>query len=409
MEIVVQKFGGTSVASKSSREKVVEKIIHKFNQGYKVLVVVSAMGKKGDFYSTDTLIEMINPKAITNKEMDLLLSCGEIISAVVLANHLFLKGYKASVLTGSQAGIETDDNFGNSEIININPDKILSNLNENKITIVTGFQGSTINGEITTLGRGGSDITAIALAKAIKSTYVEIYTDVDGVMTADPNIVADTKVLKNMSYFEIYYLAKNGAKIIHPKAIEMAQEANIPLIIKNTFSNNEGTYIKAMDTQLISDRRKLFNKKIITSLTYKKNKVQITIPYKDNNCDLEYLIEKITLNNINLDAINFLMNKIIFVMDMENESRLINLLEKEKFNYNLIRNCCKISAIGYQIKNSSKIITKMLMALCKENVKIIQVSDLSNTFLYNTFGCLIKEEDTNKALTALHQEFKLYT
>ena len=210
MDIIVQKFGGTSVSSKESRNKVSDKIIERYNEGHKVVVIVSAMGRKGDPYATDTLLEMINRKATTNKEIDLLISCGEIISAVVLANHLFERGYNATVLTGYQAGILTNSNFGNAEIININAENVIKHLNEDKIVIVAGFQGSNEYGEITTLGRGGSDISAVAIGNAINCSQVEIFTDVDGIMTADPNIVPNAKVLRRMCYSEVYQLAEDG-------------------------------------------------------------------------------------------------------------------------------------------------------------------------------------------------------
>lgn len=243
LNIIVQKFGGTSMANLKSREKVVEKIITKLEQEYKVLVVVSAMGRRGDSYSTDSLIELVQPKAIGKRELDLLLSCGEIISSVVLANHLALNGYSTFVLSGLQAGILTDNNFGNANIIKVNPNNILNRFKQYKTLIVTGFQGATKDGDITTLGRGGSDITAIALAQAIKSPCVEIYTDVDGVMTADPNVSKDAKIIESITYIDLYNLARTGAKIIHPKAVKMAQDSKIPLIIRNTFNNNPGTYV----------------------------------------------------------------------------------------------------------------------------------------------------------------------
>lgn len=403
MKVIVQKFGGTSVSSKSSRDKAVQKIVERYNQGYKIVVVVSAIGRKGNPYSTDTLLEMVNPKAITNKEMDLLLSCGEIISAVVLANHLFEKGYEVSVLTGYQAGIETDDNFGDAEIINVDNTNILKNLNENKITIVAGFQGINNNGEITTLGRGGSDISAIAIGEAIDCHHVEIFTDVDGIMTADPNIVADAKVLKNMCYSEVYQLAEDGAKIIHPRAIEMAQQANIPLIIKNTYSNSEGTSIEEVDVDFINNRKELFNEKIITSITYKKNRIQVIISLEDDEYNMENLMEEITLNHISLDLINFLVDKKIFTVDMEDKEKLIDILESENLKYKIVENCCKISAIGYKMRGVPGVMARIVKALSRENIKILQTSDS-----HNTIWCLIKEEDTDKALTALHKEFKLY-
>ena len=403
MKMAVLKFGGTSVSSKSSREKVIEKILEKYDQGYKTLVVVSAMGRSGEPYATDTLMELVKPIAINNREMDLLLSCGEIISVIILANEILQKGYKVSILTANDAGIETDSNFGNAEIINIYTDNILEKIEKNNITIVAGFQGKTKEGEITTLGRGGSDITAIALAKALNSKHVEIFTDVDGIMTADPNIINDAKILKYMCYSEVYFLAKNGASIIHPKAIKIAQESNIPLIIRNTYSNSEGTYIGEINKEFIQNRNKLFNEKKITSLTYKKNKSQIIISSIDKDYNLGNLIEKIIQKNINIDIISIMQDKKVFTIDVQDENKLVSILKKEQIEFEIIQDCCKLSILGYRIDDNPKILAKIIKAFSKENINILQASDP-----YNTFSCLIKEKDINKALLALHEEFKLY-
>ncbi|NMA86557.1 MAG: aspartate kinase [Tissierellia bacterium] len=403
MKMAVLKFGGTSVSSKSSREKVIEKILEKYDQGYKTLVVVSAMGRSGEPYATDTLMELVKPIAINNREMDLLLSCGEIISVIILANEILQKGYKVSILTANDAGIETDSNFGNAEIINIYTDNILEKIEKNNITIVAGFQGKTKEGEITTLGRGGSDITAIALAKALNSKYVEIFTDVDGIMTADPNIINNAKILKYMCYSEVYFLAKNGASIIHPKAIKIAQESNIPLIIRNTYSNSEGTYIGEINKEFIQNRNKLFNEKKITSLTYKKNKSQIIISSIDKDYNLGNLIEKIIQKNINIDIISIMQDKKVFTIDVQDENKLVSILKKEQIEFEIIQDCCKLSILGYRIDDNPKILAKIIKAFSKENINILQASDP-----YNTFSCLIKEKDINKALLALHEEFKLY-
>ena len=403
MKMAVLKFGGTSVSSKSSREKVIEKILEKYDQGYKTLVVVSAMGRSGEPYATDTLMELVKPIAINNREMDLLLSCGEIISVIILANEILQKGYKVSILTANDAGIETDSNFGNAEIINIYTDNILEKIEKNNITIVAGFQGKTKEGEITTLGRGGSDITAIALAKALNSKYVEIFTDVDGIMTADPNIINNAKILKYMCYSEVYFLAKNGASIIHPKAIKIAQESNIPLIIRNTYSNSEGTYIGEINKEFIQNRNKLFNEKKITSLTYKKNKSQIIISSIDKDYNLGNLIEKIIQKNINLYIISIMQDKKVFTIDVQDENKLVSILKKEQIEFEIIQDCCKLSILGYRIDDNPKILAKIIKAFSKENINILQASDP-----YNTFSCLIKEKDINKALLALHEEFKLY-
>ena len=403
MKTIVQKFGGTSVSSKEGRDKVSDKIIEKYNEGYKMVVVVSAMGRKGDPYATDTLLGMINPKAISNREIDLLISCGEIISAVILANHLYERGYKVTVLTGYQAGILTNDNFGNAEIVNVDSKNISNYLSEDNIVIVACFQGSTEYGEITTLGRGGSDISAVAIGNAIGCNRVEIFTDVDGIMTADPNIVSNAKVLNKMCYSEVYQLAEDGAKVIHPRAVEMAQQYNIPLVIKNTYSNSEGTSIEETNVNFFNNRKELFNEKLITAITYKKGRIQVIISLNNDEYKISKLMEEISLNHISLDLINFLVEKKIFTIDIEDKDKLIAILKKENLEYEIVENCCKISAIGYKMRGIPGVMSRIVKALSRENIKILQTSDS-----HNTIWCLIKEEDADKALTALHQEFKLY-
>lgn len=372
---MVQKFGGTSLSSEDGRNKVSDKIIEKYKEGYQIVAVVSAMGRKGSPYATDTLLSMVNPKIISNREIDLLMSCGEIISAVVLANHLYEKGYDAVVLTGFQAGILTDDNFGNAEIISVDSNNILKYLSKDNIVIVAGFQGSNRYGEITTLGRGGSDITAVALGKALKCNRVEIFTDVDGIMTADPNIVPNAKVLKKMCYSEVYQLAEDGAKVIHPKAVEMAQQSNVPLVVKNTYSDSEGTSVEEVNVNFINNRKELFNEKIITAITYKKGRVQVIISLNDDDSMIDKLMEEITSNHISLDLINFLVDKKIFTIDEEDKEKLISILDREDFDYEIVENCCKISAIGYKMRGVPGVMARIVKALSKENIKILQTSD----------------------------------
>jgi len=405
MKIIVQKFGGTSVSSKESREMAVNKIIERCKAGYKVIVVVSAMGRKGDPYATDTLQGLVDPKTINDREMDLLMSCGEIISSVVLASHLSKKNYDTVVLPANQAGILTNNRFGDAQIIDIDPKNIIKHLNANKIVIVPGFQGHNKYGEITTLGRGGSDISAVAIGKALNSNCVEIFTDVDGIMTADPTIVPDAKVLEKMSYSEVYQLAEDGAKIIHPRAVDLAQQFNIPIIIKNTYSDNKGTAIEGVSRSFIDDGERLPNNKIITAVTYKKGRVQISIPLdEDRDRDkIDRLMNNIALNRISLDLITFLVDKKIFTIGEEDRDRLISILEEENLNYKIIDNCCKISAIGYRMQGVPGVMARIVKALSRKGVKVLQTSDS-----HNTIWCLIREEDTNRALFALHKEFKLY-
>lgn len=245
MPLLVQKYGGTSVSTPERREMVLQKIVAAKNSGNDVVVIVSAMGRRGDPYATDTFLDMLkevgpNPDP---KKKDLLASCGEIISACLVAHALDQKGYPAEAMTGFQAGIYTDGNFTNSEIINITPDRIFKALKNGKIAVIAGFQGFTEDWEITTLGRGGSDTTAIAVGGALKADLVEIYTDVPGVALTDPRLVPEAPFIRSIEFEPMYLLARAGAKVIHPRAVKTAITYNMPFAVRSTFSDDPGTII----------------------------------------------------------------------------------------------------------------------------------------------------------------------
>lgn len=241
MGIVVQKFGGSSVADTEKLLLVCDHIIKEYKKNNKVVVVVSAQGK-----TTDRLIS--EEKEVTNspstREHDVLLSVGEQITISKLAMLLNRLGYNAISYTGWQVPIKTDDIYGNANIIDINTEKILKQLNNNNIVIVAGFQGITKNGDITTLGRGGSDTTAVALAAYLKADKLYIYTDVDGVYSDDPHNNTNAIKYKTISYDKMLEMAKNGAKVLHSKCVEMAKKYNISITVKSTFVENEGTIVK---------------------------------------------------------------------------------------------------------------------------------------------------------------------
>lgn len=241
MGIVVLKFGGTSVADKDKLLNVCKHIIKEYEANNKVVVVVSAQGK-----TTDMLV--LEEKEISNtpdkREHDVLLSTGEQITISKLAIYLKELGYDAISYTGWQVPIITDDNYGNANIVNINTNKILNQLENNRIVIVAGFQGITECGDITTLGRGGSDTTAVALASYLKAEKLYIYTDVDGVYSEDPNINKNAIKYDSISYDKMIEMAKSGAKVLHTKCVEIAKESNVPIIVKSTFVENEGTIVK---------------------------------------------------------------------------------------------------------------------------------------------------------------------
>ncbi len=245
MSIIVQKYGGTSVNTPKKRNQVLEKIIGAKKQGNDVVVVVSAMGRKGEPYATDTFLEMLEqvgpgPRRETK---DLLISCGEIITACIVAHALEQKGYKACPMTGFQAGFITDCNFNNAEIREINPKKIRQALEKGVIVVLAGFQGMTENGKITTLGRGGSDTTAIALGGELKADLVEIYTDVPGIAFTDPRIIPEAPYLKSIDFYSMHFLAKAGAKVIYHRAVKTAINYHQPFMVRSTFDDSSGTLV----------------------------------------------------------------------------------------------------------------------------------------------------------------------
>jgi aspartate kinase len=244
MSLVVQKYGGTSLSDEVGREAAVSKILKCKREGNHVVVVVSAIGRRGEPYATDSLISLVEEgRAIPKREMDLLMSCGEIISAVVLASYVYKRTQNVTVLTGYQAGIITDDNFGEANILEIKTEKIWELLKEDRIVIVAGFQGATIYGDVTTLGRGGSDITAAAIGVALGAEKVEVYTDVDGVATCDPKLTPQAPVLTWLDYKTALELSSQGAKVLHPKAVQILYGQGIPLIVKNIVGDHPGTRI----------------------------------------------------------------------------------------------------------------------------------------------------------------------
>ena len=249
MALIVQKFGGTSVATPESRRAVLRQVSKAIYEGNQVVVVVSAMGRKGEPYATDTLLgllEEINP-VVSARKNDLIMSCGEIISSALLSHFLDSSGIPAEPMTGFQAGIETTDEYSNSEVLDINTAKILEILEQGKVPVIAGFQGITKSGEITTLGRGGGDTAAVAIGGFLKADRVDIFTDVFGIAKIDPRIIPTAPYMSAVSYKNMMNLAKNGAKVIHPRAVALAEQFGINLRVRSTFSESEGTAITDFD------------------------------------------------------------------------------------------------------------------------------------------------------------------
>jgi aspartate kinase len=246
MSTAVLKFGGTSVSTAENREFVYKKIEDSRKIHDNIVVVVSAQGRKGDPYATDTLIHLVKAECSSHneRELDMIYSCGEVISASITASNLIERGFDAVSLTGGQAGIVTDDNYGDAKICDVDPCNILRYLDQGRIVVVAGSQGRTLDGEITTLGRGGSDTTAVLLGISLDADETVIYTDVEGIMTADPRLVNDSRVMKRVGFDFCLEYAENGAKVIHDKAVRLAKENEYENIyVRSTFTESQGTRI----------------------------------------------------------------------------------------------------------------------------------------------------------------------
>ena len=398
MKILVQKFGGTSVSTPERRKLVVEKVLKARKNGFATVVVVSAMGRKGEPYATDTLLSLVSDDFKANNLLatDLLMCCGEIISAVVMCEELSRENIKALPLTGGQAGIITDDNYGNSTVKKIDTENIMEMLSNGIVPVVTGFQGWTEKGYLTTLGRGGSDVTAALLGAALKADNVEIYTDVDGIMTADPRIVKDASLIKNIGYNEVFQFADQGAKVIHPRAVEIAMNSNIALSIKNTMSQSEGTLISSFHTQKLN--------KIITGITHMDNRVQIKVNFNENkdNPNYNFILDKLAEKMISIDLINVFPHEQIFTIDHKDKNIIESIMNEYFIKYTCIESCSKIAVIGSGMKGIPGVMARILKTLYSQGIEVFQTADS-----HITIWCLVKSEFTQKAINALHKEFHL--
>ncbi|MBC8062373.1 MAG: aspartate kinase [Clostridiaceae bacterium] len=398
MEILVQKFGGTSVSSAERRKLVANKILMAKQKGYNPVIVVSAMGRKGEPYATDTLLSLLEDKFKEQNLLstDLLISCGEVISAVIMCNELTKLGINCIPLTGGQAGVITDDKFSSANLIKVNTDRLHSIISQGKVPVIAGFQGITEDGYVTTLGRGGSDVSASIIGVALNATSIEIYTDVDGIMTADPRIVPKASLIKEMSYSEVFQFADQGAKVIHPRAVELAMKANIPLVIKNTMSNSIGT--------VINNEEEYTSSNIITGITHLADRIQITVSLNDNSQNSNYysLLNILANNEISIDLINVFPSQKIFTIDKGDLQSFNLVMNSFEIKYICIKDCSKIAIIGSRMRGIPGVMAKILNSLSKENIEILQTADS-----HNTIWCLVRSENTEKAINALHKEFNL--
>jgi len=400
--LIVQKYGGSSVADTEGVYRVARRIINTYKSEYSVVVVVSAQGK-----TTDSLIKKSAEVAeeINKRELDVLLATGEQQSMALLSMAIKELGGEAVSLNGNQAGIYTDDNYGSARIKRIEPIRIKKELDNNKIVIVAGFQGINDIGDITTLGRGGSDTTAVALAAALKADRCDIYSDVDGIYTADPRIVKNASKLKEITYDEMLELASLGAKVLHNRSVEMAKRYNVKMMSGSSFTDSVGTYVKEK-----CEVEDLY----VRGIAGDKDVAIITVTdMRDKPGNIYKIFDILAKEKVSVDIIaqsNNKLNKtdISFTVKRGELKKSIKLLTEslerlEAGGVVFADNCAKISIVGAGMVNNPGVAANMFEAMYDENIKIhlISTSEIK-------ISLVIDEEELETALNAVHRKFKLH-
>lgn len=402
MALIVQKYGGTSVADIDRIRNVANRVIKTFDQGNDVVVILSAMAG-----ITDSLIDLA--QQVTHypekRELDVLLATGEQTTAALLAMTLNALHYPAQSLLGHQAEVVTDCTFGNARIMDIGASRIKEFLANGSIVVVAGFQGCDINGNITTLGRGGSDTSAVAIAAAIKADICEIYTDVKGVYTTDPNICSDARKIDRISYEEMLEMASLGAKVLQIRSVEFAKKYNVPVHVRSSFSEEEGTMVVNED--------KSMERLVVSSVAVNKKEARITlIKVPDQPGIAAKIFLPISEAGVNVDMIiqnrhSGKFNDLTFTVptsDFEQAMELARGIAVQIGAEDVLgdTHIAKVSVIGVGMKNHSGVASRMFSTLAAENINILMISTSEIRI-----SCVISEKYAELAVRALHSEFGL--
>ncbi len=402
MALIVQKYGGTSVADLDRIQNVAKRVADCYDKGNDVVVVVSAMAGV-----TDGLIAMAE-KIVSvpdKRELDVLLSTGEQTTAALLAMSLRAMNYSAASLTGHQAQVVTDGTFGNARIVDIGAERIKTLIGDKHIVVVAGFQGHDPNGDITTLGRGGSDTSAVAIAAALNADICEIFTDVDGIYTADPNVCKRAQKISIISYDEMLNMASLGAKVLQIRSVGFAKKYNIPVHVRSSFSEEEGT--------MVVNENSGMEKLVVSAVTHDKNQARITLKkVPDQPGIAAKIFTPISKNGIVVDMIiqntraggqtdlTFTVPKAEYEKALEIEKAVaVEIGAEEVFGD---KNIAKVSVIGVGMRNHSGVASVMFNTLSRENINIRMISTSEIRI-----SCVVEEKYTELAVRVLHTAFKL--
>ena len=402
MGIIVQKFGGTSVADLERIRNVAKRVAKTFDQGNDVVVVLSAMAGV-----TDSLINMANQVAVSpdKRELDVLLATGEQTTAALLAMILQSMGYPAKSILGYQAEIITNRNYGGARIIEIGADRIKKLIEKRNIVVIAGFQGCDQEGNITTLGRGGSDTSAVAITAALNADKCEIFTDVDGIYTADPNICKKARKLSAISYDEMLEMSSLGAKVLQIRSVEFAKKYNVPVHVRSSFSEEEGTMVVNEDS--------VMERLIVSGITHNKDAARITLKKVPDQpgvaakiflpiADAKILVDMIIQNTRaqGLTDLTFTVSKKDFRKALEIEKQVAGEIGAEKVFGD--ENIAKVSVTGVGMRSHSGVASKMFSILADENINILMISTSEIRI-----SCIIEEKYAELAVRVLHNAFGL--
>lgn len=399
---IVMKFGGTSVANPERIARAAQLVVGEVNNGKQVAVIVSAMGK-----TTDELLSLaqeVNPTA-GRRELDMLLATGEQVTASLLAMAITAQGVKAHSYTGWQAGVTTESVHGNARIEQVQADRIITALETGAVTVITGFQGADVDGELTTLGRGGSDTSAVAIAIALDAAVCDIYTDVEGVFTTDPRLIKKAQKIEEISYDEMLEIANLGAGILHPRAVEFAKNHQMPLRVRPAHMDGLGTVIK--------EEIDLENNLVVRGIAFERDIVRITVMYEvPYNGSLANIFTALAKHHVNVDIIvqtimEDVQPSVSFSIKKEDFAEAINVLESNKSALGYSRadfevGLAKVSIVGSGMVSNPGVAANMFDILRQADVpvKMVSTSEIK-------VSVVIPEPTMEKAVAALHEQFGL--
>ncbi|HTU81563.1 MAG TPA: aspartate kinase [Candidatus Acidoferrales bacterium] len=396
MKVAVLKFGGTSVATRDQRDIAYRRVLEARDAGFAAVAVVSAMGRSPDPYATDSLLDLLEEGAGT-RNADLLLASGETIAAAIFASELAARGVAAVALSGAQAGIVTDDRFGDAKILRVEPAAISALLENEAVAVVAGFQGATEDGAVTTLGRGGTDLSAIAIGHALGAERIDIYTDVSGAMTADPRRIPEARTIDRASLEELAELAQHGAKVMHHKAAAYADRTGTRYAIKG-LATDRGTLVeRASDVH-----------RPVTGVTASGRVTWVRIirgdiesPSRRMETELE-MFRRLAGAAISIDQVTINQAGVAFVVEGDRGGDIRRLLGDLNLAVRVREGCSKLSVVGNGMRDTPGVVHRVVDALSRANVEIIHCTD-SNV----TISVLVPAADATQAERAVHAQFQL--